>query len=64
MNARMKVLVDRQIVAPGHLWMIGVPLDEIAEPAPNGEGPRPTIDDPITAECRCPEACGHDHPNE
>lgn len=64
MNARLKALVDRQIVAPDHLWMIGVPLDEVLDPRPNADHPRSTVDDPLTAECRCPDACGRDHPNE
>jgi hypothetical protein len=64
MNARLRSLVERRVLAPGHLWMIGVPLEEIAE-APAGErDPRPAVDDRAAGECRCPDACGRDHPNE
>lgn len=66
MNARIKSLIDRQIVAPSRLWMIGVPLDEVVSPSAvtaEAEG-RGGIADPAREECRCPESCGRDHPNE
>ncbi len=64
MNARLRTLVERRIVAPGHLWMIGVPIDEIADSLAAQPEPRPVIQDRAADECRCPDACGRDHPNE
>ena len=64
MYAEIKTLVDRQVLAIDHLWMLGVPVDELVDAAPgNGHG-RPAVDDRTTGDCRCPDACGRDHPNE
>lgn len=66
MNAEIKALVERRVLAPGHLWMIGVPLDEVVGPEPVA-GPADDhgqVDDRAAGECRCPDHCGRDHPNE
>lgn len=64
MNAELRTLVERRIVAPGHLWMIGVPLDEVADTLATTPDRRPSADDETAGECCCPDACGRDHPNE
>ncbi len=65
MNARIKSLIDRQIVAPSRLWMIGVPLDEVVTPsAATAEVDGRGTADPGSEECGCPDSCGRDHPNE
>lgn len=64
MNARLRTLVERRVVAPGHLWMIGVAVDEIAESPAGATDPSPAVDDRAAGECCCPDSCGRDHPNE
>lgn len=64
MHTELRTLIERRVVAPGHLWMIGVPLDEIADPPAGAAEWRTAVDDPVAGECCCPDACGRDHPNE
>jgi hypothetical protein len=61
MGTEARTLADHQIVAPGHLRGLGVTTAQGAGPGDDGPS---RVEDRSAGECRCPDVCDRDHPNE